>query len=456
MATVQLLNPAADTISGFEREPEWFSKLRRKALEIYRSTPPETNPLYTKYAYISKFEDEGLTPVGEKQRGSIPAEYKDFAGKGTFFEDAKHIFIPELPDGVTVLPIAEAIEKEKVRQFILNAPVTDKFEALNLALLTGGYFIEVGRNANVEDLLHFIHVDNKEGSAEFRLNIVHLEDGAHLSLIEEKVSSSLQKKKSLFSESILVFLENAASLYYSSFEYFSPSSIYLSSRKTFTGRDSNAHWIYSYLGAALTRSRGDIIFNGQGSSAEDYEVIFGNGQQRFDVVTDLHHNVPDTSGRVTARSVLRDRSMSLLRGMIRIAENGKNTSAYLAEHGMLLSGEARCEAIPGLEILTNGVKATHSASVSQLDEEQLYYLQTRGLPREEAEKLMVLGFFDPLISRIPLDKVREKIRFQIEDKWNNELSLKADRHLDEIEFERYVKDQIKTTGSIFEGHYKYR
>ncbi|MEM3852616.1 MAG: SufD family Fe-S cluster assembly protein, partial [Methanomassiliicoccales archaeon] len=99
---------------------------------------------------------------------------------------------------------------------------------------------------------------------------------------------------------------------------------------------------------------------------------------------------------------------------------------------------------------------THSASVSQLSEEQLYYLQTRGLPLEEAEKLLVLGFFDPLISRIPIDSVRDKIRFHIEDKWNNVLSLKASRHLDELEFEKYVKDQITTPSSIFEGHYKYR
>lgn len=385
---------------------------------------------------------------------AVPAKFSEFASRGAFFEDAHARYAPGLPEGVRVIPIEQALnsQADTVRKMLPEPK--DKFEALNAALATGGYFIDVERSQ--EGPIHFMYVDDEAGSAQFRLNLVHLHANVSASVLEEKVSTSLDKGRSLFSETHRVALDEASSLYYSSFEYFAPSVIYLTNRETRTGKDSSIHWIYSYIGAAQTRARGDVVFAGQGSTADDYEVIFGNGTQKFDLVTDLHHNVQDTSGRVTVRSVLRDKSMALLRGMIRIAEGGKNTSAYLAEHGMLMSGEARCEAIPGLEILTNGVKATHSASVSQLDEEQLYYLQSRGLPREEAEKLMVVGFFEPMISRIPMDSVREKIRFQIEDKWNNELSLKSERHLDEIEFDRYVRDQIKTTSNIFEGHYKYR
>jgi Fe-S cluster assembly protein SufB/Fe-S cluster assembly protein SufD len=140
--------------------------------------------------------------------------------------------------------------------------------------------------------------------------------------------------------------------------------------------------------------------------------------------------------------------------MIKIGKKAKNTSAYLAEHAMLLSPNARADAIPGLEIESDNVKATHSASVSQIDPEQLWYLTTRGLSRDEATKLIATGFFEPVISEIDLSDVRWRVRHMIENKWRRPGEPQVDL---ETLMDIYVEPEEvgKSVEDIFGTHYKY-
>ena len=159
----------------------------------------------------------------------------------------------------------------------------------------------------------------------------------------------------------------------------------------------------------------DSVLSGQGAAAEDVEVVFGAGEQRFDVVTNLTHEAPHTTGHVLAKGVLRDSARTIFKGMIRIEAGAKNSSSYLAEHAMILSKKARADAIPGLEINTNEVKATHSGSVSQVDEEQVFYMMARGLTLSEAQRLIIVGFLHPAVQRIPMRTVRAAIQYLIEE-----------------------------------------
>ncbi len=464
-ATQSLLQPEEEQLPRFRGEQSWLTDYRKAALAVYAASRPEPNPLYKKYVNLSKFEDSGfrIAPVAETL-DRIPAEFAGLRDDSIFSVQSSAGLYSEwksLPDGVIIeeLGTASSLHGEKMKELFGSKglrPSDDMYVALNNAMMTGGTYIHVPRNTTLKKPIHTVFVDDAPGSAHFHQNIVHLEEGASVEILSEVLSRENGSQPTLFSEVTDIFAGDGSSVSYASLENLSQKSVYISNRRSLSGKESNVRWVSSYIGSDLTRARADTKFTGRGATTEDYEILFGNGSQRFDVVTDLHHEVPDTSGRITVRSVLREKSRSLLRGMIRIGEGGANTSSYLAEHGMLLSKDAKCDAIPGLEILTNGVKATHSASVSQMDEGQLYYLETRGLSRDEAEKLMVMGFFDPVISRIPTEAVRDKMRFLIEDKWNNVISLESNRHLDELEFEKYVKDQIKTTENIFEGHYKYR
>ncbi len=463
--TQNILQTGEADLPSLAHEPAWLSSYRKEAISVFRSSRAEPNPLYTKYEQLTKFDPSGISLARNPELSDrIPDRYAEMGDSSLFMlRSGGSVFkTGSVPNGVIFEELGEAARKypdifERYFKSKGLRPQDDIYVALNNSLFTSGFFLKVEKNTVLDTPVHIVHIEDSPGKAQFQQNIIMMNEGSSANVTEEILSVENFNEKSLFSTVTDVILDQGAVLHHASLENLSAGSIFLSNKRAVAGRDSRIHWVSSYMGADITRARADTDFAGQGASTEDYEILFGNGSQKFDVVTDLHHNVESTSGRITVRSVLKGKSRALLRGMIRIGEKAGNTSAYLAEHGMLLSKDAKCDAIPGLEILTNGVKATHSASVSQMDEQQLYYLQTRGLDRNEAEKLLVLGFFDPVISRIPIDTVRDKMRFQIEDKWNNVISLQASRHLDELEFEKYVKDQIKGPGeSIFEGHYKYR
>jgi Fe-S cluster assembly protein SufB/Fe-S cluster assembly protein SufD len=193
---------------------------------------------------------------------------------------------------------------------------------------------------------------------------------------------------------------------------------------------------------------------GQGATSENIEVIFGSGVQRFDAVSNITHLGPNTSGHAISKGVVKDQARLVFKGMIRITKNAKNSRAYLAEHGMILGKEARADAIPGLEIETNEVKATHSASVAQINEEQIFYLMSRGMREDEAKRLIIVGFFEPIVERIPVPEVARRIRRILELKWSGIQDFDASLTVPAIDDEYY--DETQRPHDIFEGHYKYR
>ena len=230
---------------------------------------------------------------------------------------------------------------------------------------------------------------------------------------------------------------------------------YLANKQVAATNDSHVNITSILLGSSISRSRMNLEMTGRGSTVEGFEVFFCNGKQRFDLESNLIHNSQDTTAALHARGVLKDQSQSIFKGMIKINHVAKNASSYLAHHAMLLDKGARSDGIPGLDIETNEVKATHSASVAQVDEDQVFYLRARGLPEDEAKKMIVLGFFEPVVSRIPVEMAREGAKFIIEGKWYGERRRLIDREaLMAITGEAPV--EIKQSGDVFERHYKYR
>jgi Fe-S cluster assembly scaffold protein SufB len=194
--------------------------------------------------------------------------------------------------------------------------------------------------------------------------------------------------------------------------------------------------------------------NDQGATSENVEVVFGSDAQRFDTISNITHMGSNTSGHAISKGVVRDKARLVFKGMIRICKDAKNSRAYLAEHGMILGKEARADAIPGLEIENNEVKATHSASVAQINEEQIFYLMSRGLAEDEAKRLIIVGFFEPIVDRIPVPEVARRIRRIIQLKWSGVHDFTASMTVPAVDDEYY--DETQKTHDIFEGHYKYR
>jgi FeS assembly protein SufD len=462
--TVNIGEDYVEKISRSINEPSWLTKSRLDALRTYYLLPEEQSNLYTKYALNLGADLQSLGERADTEGVSLIPPLSDIAEgmeSGYYYISTKRETIAsknikELESkGIIFCDLHEAIEKhEKILNQIFQnraiKPQEDKFAALNSAIFTVGWLVFVPKNVTLDTPLRlrsYLGTSNPNFSQIW----IYAENGSEISLVTEDYGAEIP---SVASEVVEVHLKDNASVHFSNIQSFSQKTTVLSNKKAICGRDARISWTLGYFGGKVERSRLESVFLKEGASAEDVEVVFGDNSQRFDLVSDLTHLAPSTKGRILSNGVLKDKAQSVFKGMIRIGKDAKGANAYLAGHAILLSPEAKSDAIPGLEIATNEVKATHSASVAQIDHDQIFYMMTRGLSEEEAKKFIVLGFIEPAVSRIGSEELRDTMRDVVESKWYGKTGL-VKKQKKEILFAE-ESETSHPSKDIFEGHYKYR
>lgn len=177
-------------------------------------------------------------------------------------------------------------------------------------------------------------------------------------------------------------------------------------------------WALAQLGGRLVRSRVENKLAGDRSSVEQVEIVFGADEQLFDLTSFTTHIGRDTTGDLLSKAALLEKARTYLKGLITIEKSAIGTDSFLGEFGMNLSKAARSVAIPSLEIdQPDCRRAMHSSSVGPVDETQLFYLESRGIPPDEARKFIVLGFLEPVVARVPLVSAQDRLRELLEAKW---------------------------------------
>ncbi|MDA4125236.1 MAG: Fe-S cluster assembly protein SufD [Thaumarchaeota archaeon] len=455
------------TISDSLNEPRWLTDARLEAFAEFVKLPPEKNPLYTKYASISSFDlgqfrlSPEKTPVDFRSffSGFLTGNESNILLQGN--ETQVHAELDEETSskGVKLVSIHEALQTDEqlVRKLFesrLVKSAADKFAAFVNAFFNTGTFVHVPRDVvQVKPLRRMLLLDSPRTSIIDQTFVV-AEEGSKLVFLEELYSKG-PSGPSLTASNLEIRAGPGSHVDFSSIQLLDPQAVHVSNRAIETANDSRATVSALSLGASVSRSRMNFLLNGRGSLAEGFEIFFTDSKQRYDFETNLLHNSPDTTGSTQARGVLKGESQTIFKGMIKIVKAAKNSRSYLAHHAMILERSARSDAIPGLEIDNNEVKATHSASVAQIDDEQLFYLEARGLPPDEARKMVVLGFFEPVLSRVPIEQTREGARFMIEGKWQGEKRRLVDRET-LLAATGETTPEAKQSEDIFERHYKYR
>jgi Fe-S cluster assembly protein SufB/Fe-S cluster assembly protein SufD len=357
--------------------------------------------------------------------------------------------------GLVISSISDAIKNNfKLVKKALEASNSkdDKFTALNNAAFNSGIFIHIPRNLVVDKPIYFLTCLSEDGHSTISRNIIFADESSKATIVQELYSPKTETQQA-YLELLNTNIAANAQLDFTTLQMMDQNAVTFSTRRTDLAQDAKVNWYSGLFGSMLSRYKIEYFLNGSGASSNDSEVIFGNNEQSFDIQTNVNHESRETEGRVVEKSILRNKSKSLFKGMIRIKENATKSNSFLSGRSILLDKDAKSDAIPGLEIFTNDVKATHSASVAQIDEEQIFYLQSRCLSHEEAERTIVEGFLEPLSRKMSF-QVRAWIAYLIESKWDNrELSINTDEELAkfvEIEETRYNED------TEIEQHYKYR
>jgi Fe-S cluster assembly protein SufB len=452
-----------DEISSSKNEPDWLKDYRRNSLSIYDSLPIETSPLYNKYTDAKKMDPEKVS-LSTTTTETIPAflqkRLSELDNEICIIQIGTNIHKINLPDelksqGVVISSIFDAIQNnfELVKKALeASNSKDDKFTALNNAAFNSGIFIHIPRNFVLDKPIHFLTCLSEDGHSTISRNIIFADESSKATLIQELYSPNIQTQQA-YLELMNTNVAANAQLDVTTLQMMDQHAVTFSTRRTDLGQDAKVNWYSGLFGSMLSRYKIEYFLNGTGASSNDSEVIFGNNEQSFDIQTNVTHDSPSTEGRVVEKSILRNASKSLFKGMIRINENASKSNSFLSGRSILLDKDAKSDAIPGLEIFTNDVKATHSASVAQLDEEQIFYLKTRCLSHEEAERTIVEGFLEPLSRKMSF-QVRAWIAYLIESKWDNrDLTINTDEELAkfvEIEETRYDEN------SEVEQHYKYR
>lgn len=467
----ELLGPyterAIKELSSYLHEPEWLTRFRLYSYQNFLELPLERNPLYTKYTYVSNFELREFPFKVEKEMPDFRSFFKDYlTGKeSNIILQANNVEIHNeldedlLSSGVRLMPLHQAIieHEQLMKELFQNKLVNsegDKYAALVNSFFNSGTFIYIPRNVEVKrPIRRMLLIDNPECSV-FEQVIIYADEGSRATFLEELYSKENQRRN-LLGSIVELYSKDGSSIDFGSIQYLDDNITYLTNKNIACYENSRASISSIFLGSYITRSRMNLLLNGRGSSAEGFEIFFTSSKQRYDFESNLIHTAQDTTGSTQARGVLKGESQSVFKGMIKIVRQAKNSRSYLAHHAMILDRTAKSDGIPALEIDTNEVKATHSASVSQMDEEQVFYLMSRGLTYDEAKKMIVLGFFEPTLSRIPVDEARDGARFIIEGKWNGERRKLVDRETI-IAITGEASLATKKAEDIFERHYKYR
>jgi Fe-S cluster assembly protein SufD len=291
-----------------------------------------------------------------------------------------------------------------------------KFAALAAALAQTGVLVYVPRGVQVEKPLHSVLWAPGVDLAYIDHILVWVDRGASLTYVHESASHTEATGQAMHAGLVEIVVDEGANLRFVELQSWGEHVWNFSHERARVLRDANLDWIFGAIGSHLTKNFSELDLAGQGASGRMSGFYFTDGVQHLDHDTQQNHLAQNTTSDLLFKGALRDKSRSVWQGMIYVAPGAQKTDGYQANRNLVLSPQARADSIPGLEILADDVRCTHGATVGKIDAEQVFYLRSRGIPYREAERLIVEGFFDPIMQRIPFEGVRSRFQDAIMEK----------------------------------------
>lgn len=446
-----LSKQAIEALSRANGEPDWMLGRRLEAWHVYEETPfPGPNDELWRRTSLKDLNLGPVVPFDVSDTpwspARLPAEYQELAEN----QDAAGVFVThngraahvQLKDeykkrGVILCDMDTAVREypELVREHFMTRAVTIaenryarhvdaqgvvehhgysdtigdlKFATLHGAFWRGGTFLYVPRNVMIDQPLNTLAYFDAPDVAIFTHSLIILEPGASVKLIED-FGSAANEQQRFGSRAVELILKQNAALQYFSLQDWAQNVWDFSSQTALIDRDANLVWLAGMLGSAVTKAFLDSRIAGAGADVRMLGFFFGDKHQHFDQHTFQNHILPQGRSDLLYKGALKDSAYSAFRGLIRINPDAQKSDAYQQNRNLLLSAHAHADSIPELEIEANDVRCTHGATVGPLEEEAVFYLMARGIPRPEAERLITEGFFDELIAKIPLEVVQDRL-----------------------------------------------
>jgi Fe-S cluster assembly protein SufD len=409
--------------------PEWLARRREVAVErladVVWPTPAEE---IWRYSRIDRLDLGRYRPFAAEELGA-PGDERAPGGGPWAAEAGTHAGMIVVRDGRVVHhELDPALEAKGVRACGIatcevdlvstligraSSRSEDAFTVLHDAFLAGGAFVHVPAGVVVEDPILVLHWCEGDSRASFPHTLVSLGEGAEATVLDRFGSPDTDHLVDAVTE---LLVEDNAHLRYLMVQEHGPRTWHLGLQRAHVGRDATLRTSAVALGGDYARLRSEAVLAGQGAESDQLAVYFGDGAQMLDFRTLQDHDAPNTRSDLLFKGAVEDTARSVYSGLVHLRPAAKKANASQTNRNLVLTEGASAESIPNLEIEANDVRCSHASTVGPIDDEQLYYLESRGIPPEEAERLIVLGFFDDVFERLPVGALTRGLRRSVVDK----------------------------------------
>lgn len=418
-------------ISEMKGEPEWMLEFRLKALKHFKQRSMPTwgadirqLDLDDIYYYVRPAESTGKSwdEVPETIKNTfdklgIPeAEQKFLAGVGAQYESEMvyHSIQEHLEkQGVIFLSIEDGLRQHPDlfrEHFGTVVPIEDnKFAALNSAVWSGGSFVYVPKGVKVELPLQAYFRLNVANIGQFERSLIIVDEGAQVHYVEG-CTAPQYSTNSFHSGVIEIIVKKNARMRYTTIQNWSTNVYNLVTQRSVVEEGGTMEWVDCNLGSRATMKYPSCYLMGPGAHGEILSVAFAGKGQQQDAGGKMIHFAPNTTSKITSKSISKDGGRSSYRGLVKVYEGAKNAKSSVVCDALILDPQSRSDTYPTIEIDEDNVTIGHEASVSKVGEEQLFYLMSRGLSEEQATTMVVSGFIEPLVKELPMEYAVEMNR----------------------------------------------
>jgi len=423
-----LSRSVVEEISRIKGEPEWMRKFRLHSLEVFNSKPlptwgPDLSGIdFNSLRYYLKPTEKKATDWNELpedirrtfERLGIPeAERKYFAGVGAQYdsESVYHSIKEELSKkGVIFVDTDTAVKQypELVKKYFgtIVPPEDNKFAALNSAVWSGGSFVYVPKGVEVDIPLQAYFRINASNMGQFERTLIIVEEGAKVHYMEG-CTAPVYSTDSLHAAVVEIIAKEGARVRYTTIQNWSRNVYNLVTKRAYAYRNATVEWVDANIGSKVTMKYPSVYLLGPGARGEVISVAIAGKDQHLDAGAKMIHMAPNTTSRISSKSISMNGGRTTYRGLLRVAKGATNVKSSIRCDALLLDEYSATDTYPYNEIYDSTASATHEATVGKISQEQIFYLMSRGIPETKALTLIVMGFIEEFTKELPLEFVVE-------------------------------------------------
>jgi Fe-S cluster assembly protein SufB len=414
-------------ISHHKSEPEWMTKFRVNALKRFERKPMLewfAKNMPDIYYYLKPTEgqvnDWDMLPEAMKatyEKLGIPEAERKFLAGVTAQYESEVVYHKNREDlerkGILFTSMDQAVIEypELVQKYFgtVIPPGDNKFAALNSAVWSGGSFIYVPPGVHVDMPLQAYFRINAENAGQFERTLIIADEGASVHYVEG-CSAPVYTTDSLHSAVVELIARPGAHIRYTTIQNWSPNVYNLVTKRARAETESTVEWIDGNLGSKLTMKYPAVVMVGPKAHGEVLSVAYAGPGQHQDAGAKMTHAAPETTSIIDSKSISKDGGRTTYRGLVRVEEGAHNVKAHVRCDALILDEQSRSDTYPYMEIEEKDARIGHEATVSKVGDDQLFYLQSRGLTEQQATAMIVNGFIEPIVKTLPMEYAVELSR----------------------------------------------